>query len=92
MIQKAQRTDLLLSNDTKRILNKYLDQSEQTRINVMAAQYYDMMASGHLKYQQCKESIAKQILMAKQGTWYDSMSDKRVSFLKTSYFQISPYF
>jgi hypothetical protein len=76
MIQKAQRTDLLLSNNTKRILNKYLDQSEQTRINVMAAQYYDMMASGHLKYQQCKESIAKQILMAKQGTWYDSMSDK----------------
>ena len=76
LIQKAQRTDLLLSNNTKRILNKYLDQSEQTRINVMAAQYYDMMASGHLKYQQCKESIAKQILMAKQGTWYDSMSDK----------------
>lgn len=76
MIQKAQRTDLLLSNNTKRILNKYLDQSEQTRINVMAAQYYDMMASGHLKYQQCKESIAKQILMVKQGTWYDSMSDK----------------
>lgn len=76
MIQKAQRTDLLLSNNTKRILNKYLDQSEQTRINVMAAQYYDLMASGHLKYQQCKESIAKQILMAKQGTWYDSMSDK----------------
>lgn len=76
MIQKAQRTDLLLSNNTKRILNKYLDQSEQTRINVMAAQYYDMMASGHLKYQQCKESIAKQILMAKQGAWYDSLSDK----------------
>lgn len=76
LIQKAQRTDLLLSNNTKRILNKYLDQSEQTRINVMAAQYYDLMASGHLKYQQCKESIAKQILMTKQGTWYDSMSDK----------------
>lgn len=76
LIQKAERTNLLLSANTKRILNKYLDQSEQTRINVMAAQYYDMMASGHLKYQQCKESIAKQLLMAKQGTWYDSMSDK----------------
>ena len=29
-----------------------------------------------MKYQQCKESIAKQILYSKQGTWYDSMSDK----------------
>lgn len=76
LIQKAERTNLLLSADTKRTLNKYLDQSEQTRINVMAAQYYDMMAAGHLKYQQVKESIAKQILMQKQGTWYDSMSDR----------------
>lgn len=76
LIQMAERTNLLLSAETKKTLNKYLDQSEQTRINVMAAQYYDMMAAGHLKYQQCKESIAKQILMSKQGTWYDSMSDK----------------
>ena len=75
LIQMAERTNLLLSAETKRTLNKYLDQSEQTRINVMAAQYYDLMASGHLKYQQCKESIAKQILMTKQGFWYDSMSD-----------------
>lgn len=74
LIQMAERTNLLLSAQTKRTLNKYLDQSEQTRINVMAAQYYDLMASGHLKYQQCKESIAKQILMTKQGTWYDSMA------------------
>lgn len=76
LIQRAERTNLLLSVDTKRVLNKYLDQSEQMRLNVMAAQYYDMMASGHLKYQQCKESIAKQLLMSKQGTWYDSMSNK----------------
>lgn len=76
LLQKAERTNLLLSADTKRTLNKYLDQSEYTRINLMAAQYYDMMASGHLKYQQCKESIAKQILMAKQGTWYESMTSK----------------
>lgn len=75
-IQRAQRTSLLLSNSSKRILNKYLDQSEQLRLNVSASQYYDMMAAGHLKYQQAKESIAKQILMQKQGTWYDSMSDK----------------
>lgn len=76
LIQKAERTNLMLSAATKRTLNKYLDQSEQTRINVMAAQYYDMMAAGHLKYQQCKESIAKQLLMSKQGYWYDSMTDK----------------
>lgn len=75
-IQRAQRVDLLLSNQSKRILNKYLDQSEQLRLNMMASQYYDSMASGHLKYQQCKESIAKQILYSKQGTWYGSLADK----------------
>lgn len=75
-IQRAQRTDLLLSNKSKRILNSYLDQSERLRLNVMASQYYDMMAAGHLKYQQCKESIAKQILYSKQGTWYNSMTNK----------------
>ena len=74
-IQRAQRTDLMLSNASKRILNKYLDQSEQLRLNVMASQYYDMMAAGHLKYQQTKESIAKQILYQKQGTWYDSVTN-----------------
>lgn len=80
-IQRAQRTDIMLSNESKRILNKYLDQSEQLRLNVSAAQYYDMMAAGHLKYQQVKESIAKQILMQKQGTWYDSMTDQnRLSY------------
>ena len=35
LIQKAERTNLLLSAATKRILNKYLDQSEQTRINII---------------------------------------------------------
>lgn len=75
-IQRAQRTDLLLSNKSKRILNSYLDESERLRLNVMASQYYDMMAAGHLKYQQCKESIARQLLYIKQGTWYDSMTDK----------------
>lgn len=74
-IQRAQRTELMLSNASKRILNKYLDQSEQLRLNVMASQYYDMMAAGHMKYQQVKESIARQILYQKQGTWYDSMTN-----------------
>lgn len=74
-IQRAQRTEIMLSNASKRILNSYLDQSEQLRLNVMAAQYYDMMAAGHLKYQQVKESIAKQILYKKQGTWYESMTN-----------------
>lgn len=74
-IQRAQRTEIMLSNDSKRILNKFLDQSEQLRLNVMASQYYDMMAAGHMKYQQVKESIARQILYKKQGTWYDSMTN-----------------
>ena len=74
-LQRAQRTEIMLSNDSKRILNKFLDQSEQLRLNVMASQYYDMMAAGHMKYQQVRESIARQILYKKQGAWYDSMTN-----------------
>lgn len=105
-IQRAQRTDILLSNDTKRTLNKFLDQSEQLRLNMMASQYYDMMAAGHLKYQQVKESIAKQILYKKQGTWYESMTnnnnvsyknalalaDDYISAMSSQYESVSGYY
>lgn len=60
-VMDAQRTNLLLSGESQRILNKYLDQSQQLQLNIYASQYYDLMASGHLKYEQAVTEIAKRI-------------------------------
>lgn len=61
-LMRTQRSVLLQDEETKRILNKYLDQSEQTRINLMAGQYYEAMASGVLSYEKCKTEITQQVL------------------------------
>lgn len=60
---QAQRIGVLLDNDSKRIINKYLDESQHLQLDLMASQYYDAMASGHLKYQQAKSEITKRIVM-----------------------------
>lgn len=60
-IMDAQRTNLLLSGESQRVINKYLDQSQQLQLNIYASQYYDLMASGHLKYEQAVTEIAKRI-------------------------------
>ena len=60
---QAQRIGTLLDNKSKRILNNYLDEGQRLQLDLMAAQYYDSMASGHLKYQQAKSEITKRILM-----------------------------
>ena len=60
---QAQRIGVLLDNQSKTILNKYLDQGQRLQLDLMAAQYYDSMASGHLKYQQAKTEISKRIVM-----------------------------
>lgn len=49
---KVQHVGQLLDNQSKNILNKYLDEGQQLQLNLLAASYYDLMASGHLKYQQ----------------------------------------
>lgn len=72
-VLSAQRTNLLLSADSQRILNKYLDQSQQLQLNIYASQYYDSMASGHLKYEQAVTEIAKRI------EYYASAEGKRIS-------------
>lgn len=61
-IQRAQRTDILLSNDTKRIINKYLDKSQSLQLNLMANQAFQAFASGRLSLQQCKTEVTKQLL------------------------------
>lgn len=67
---KAQHVGLLLDNQTKSILNKYLDEGQRLQLDLMASQYYDAMASGHLKYQQAKSEITKRILMQAEANGY----------------------
>lgn len=60
---QAQRLGVLLDNKSKMIVNKYLDEGQRLQLDLMASQYYDSMASGHLKYQQAKSEITKRIVM-----------------------------
>jgi hypothetical protein len=61
-IQRAQRTDILLSNEAKRIINKYLDDSQSLQLNLMANQAFQAFAAGRLSLQQCKTEVTKQFL------------------------------
>ena len=64
---QAQHLGVLLDNGSKQILNKYLDQGQRLQLDLMASQYYDLMASGHLKYQQAKSEITKRIVMSAEA-------------------------
>lgn len=61
-IQRAQRTDILLSNASKRIINKYLDKSQSLQLNLMANQAFQAFASGRLSLQQAKTEVTKQLM------------------------------
>jgi hypothetical protein len=61
-IQRAQRTDILLSNKAKGIINKYLDASQSLQLKMMANQAFQAFASGRLSLQQCKTEVTKQLL------------------------------
>ena len=61
-IQRAQRTDILLSNQAKRIINKYLDSSQSLQLKMMANQAFQAFASGRLSLQQCKTEVTKQLV------------------------------
>lgn len=64
---QAQHIGVLLDNKSRSILNKYLDEGQRLQLDLMASQYYDSMASGHLKYQQAKSEITKRILMSAEA-------------------------
>ena len=64
---QAQRIGALLDNQSKTVLNKYLDEGQRLQFDLMAAQYYDLMASGHLKYQQAKSEITKRLVMGAEA-------------------------
>lgn len=67
---QAQRLGVLLDNNAKGTINKYLDEGQRLQLDLMASQYYDSMASGHLKYQQAKSEITKRILMSAEANGY----------------------
>lgn len=67
---KTQHVGLLLDNESKGILNKYLDEGQRLQLNLLAAYYYDQMASGHLKYQQAVTELSKRLMYDAQTTGY----------------------
>lgn len=64
LIMRAQRSGMLLDNEAKGILNKYLDQQQQLDLNVKAADYYQRMSAGYLSYAEAKKAIAEEALAA----------------------------
>lgn len=64
LIMRAQRSGMLLDNEAKGILNKYLDQQQQLDLNVKAADYYQRMSAGYLSYAEAKKAIADEALAA----------------------------
>lgn len=64
LVMRAQRSSMLLDNEAKGILNKYLDQQQQLDLNVKAADYYQRMSSGYLSYAAAKKAIAEEALAA----------------------------
>ena len=61
-LQRVQRTDILLSNKTKEIINKYLDSSQSLQLKLLANQSFQAFASGRLSLQQCKTEVTKQLM------------------------------
>lgn len=91
-VLQAQRLGILLDNDAKRVINKYLDEGQRLQLDLMASQYYDAMASGHLKYQQAKSEITKRILMQAEANGYkidnkiaESTSESYINALNAEY-------
>lgn len=87
---KAQRVGQLLDNQSKTILNKYLDEGQRLQLNLLAASYYDQMASGHLKYQQAVTELSKRLMYDAQASGYRinnniarSTSEKYIQALNT---------
>lgn len=83
LIMRAQHSGMLLDNEAKGILNKYLDQNQQLDLNVKAADYYQRMASGYLSYADAKKALAEEILAAARARGQD-ISNKVASRIAES--------
>lgn len=83
LVMRAQRAGMLLDNEAKGIMNKYLDQQQQLDINVKAADYYQRMAAGYLSYSEAKKAIAEEALAAAR-TRGQNISNKVASAIAES--------
>lgn len=89
---KVQRLGILLDNKAKQVVNRYLDEGQRLQLDLMASQYYDAMASGHLKYQQAKSEITKRLIMSVEAKGLkinnriaDETSDSYIKALNAEY-------
>lgn len=72
---KAHHVGQLLDNQSKRVINKYLDEGQQLQLNFLASSYYDQMAAGHLKYQQAVTELSKRLMYDAQASGYRLSND-----------------
>uniref|UniRef100_A0AAU8B8I3 DNA pilot protein n=1 Tax=Dulem virus 245 TaxID=3145722 RepID=A0AAU8B8I3_9VIRU len=83
---QAQRVGQLLDNQSRRVLNTYLDEGQRLQLQIMASDYYDRMASGHLKYQQAVSELSKRLLMDAQAAGH-RISNKVAADTSEKYIQ-----
>lgn len=83
LIMRAQRSGLLLDNEAKGVLNKYLDQNQQFDLNIKAADYYQRMSAGYLSYAEAKKALTDETLAAARARGQD-ISNKIASRIAES--------
>ena len=83
LVLRAQRSGMLLDNEAKGILNKYLDQNQQLDLSVKAADYYQRMAAGYVSYAEAKKAIAEEALAAARARG-QTISNKVASSIAAS--------
>lgn len=71
LIMRSQHAGMLLDNEAKGIMNKYLDQQQQLDLNVKAADYYQRMSAGYLSYAEAKKAIAEEALASARARGQD---------------------
>lgn len=60
-LYEAQRTGMLLDNDSKRILNRYLDDAQQLQLDIEAQRLANMVLEGRMTRKQIQNIIADTI-------------------------------
>lgn len=83
----AQEAQTLLSAESQRIANKYLDTSEQLRLSLMAARIYEAIEAGNLSKKRGQEALAHAWLLGAQaqGQEYDNKTKKAMSAYADKY-------
>lgn len=71
LVMRAQHSGMLLDNEAKVIMNRYLDQQQQLDLNVKASDYYQRMSAGYLSYAEAKKAIAEEVLAAARARGQD---------------------